>query len=94
MVDGAVEALMFAPVLALAFTLTLTLAVKFEFEFAGPRAQPLNAIKRARTSIRTGGLTSVFFMLTFSECFAQSAMLIPQGLNRGLEGKVHRITQY
>jgi hypothetical protein len=29
MVDGAVEALMFAPVLALAFTLTLTLAVKF-----------------------------------------------------------------
>ena len=47
MTDGAVEALMFAPVLALAFTLTLTL-VRFEFEFAGPRAQPLNAIKRAR----------------------------------------------
>ena len=48
MTDGAVEALMFAPVLALAFTLTLTFAVRFEFEFAGPRAQPLNAIKRAR----------------------------------------------
>ena len=65
--------------LTLAFTfatLVFVLILVFMLAFAsGPRAHPLivkTVIEIARTRIRTGGLTSVFFIFTLSAGFALS----------------------
>jgi hypothetical protein len=79
MVEGAVLALMFVAPDALALTLVVFTFVLMLALAAGPRAQLLEAITitaTARTSIRTGGLTSVFFMLAFSEDSRTRATLI------------------
>src|SRR4026209_393934 len=88
MVEGAVAELMFAAV-ALAFTFTLRLVFTLALA-TGPRAHALAAIATpeiANTSIKTGGLTSAFFIWAFSEAAALSRDVIYQGV----KGKEDRI---
>src|SRR5688572_7882331 len=88
MVEGAVAALIFV---AVTFALLFTLAFILVLTLVVPRAHaPTTTTERANTKSRTGGRTSVFFILAFSEGFALAARRLNSG---GLEGKVDRIVQ-
>ena len=90
MTDGAVEALMFAQVLALAFTLTLTLAVRFEFDSLDhAHSHSMRSKETSKYQDRRSDV-GVFHVDILRMLRAERAT----NLNRGLEGKVHRITQY
>jgi hypothetical protein len=84
-VEGAVDALTFAPV-AFALTLAVELVLMLVFSFA-PLVHATATTAIAKRSIKTGCLTSVFFIVAFSEgsTLAREVVFVRGGCREGLK---------